>query len=88
MNRKISDRLDQGAQRVLEAAFHEAASLGETAVGTESLLLALATADSVTEGLLSEAGGEAANLRRMIVATRGPRPRRDHETLLATLGID
>jgi ATP-dependent Clp protease ATP-binding subunit ClpA len=88
VNRNIADRLDQAAQRVLEAAFHEAANLGEAAVGTESLLLALATADSVTKGLLSEAGGGAADLRRMMVASRRPRARRDHETLLATLGID
>lgn len=84
----MSGRLDQAAQHVLEAASFEAAALGEDAVGTECLLLALATADSVTAALLTERGGGIADLRRMIVATRSHRPRRDHETLLETLGVD
>ncbi len=88
MSRNLPDRLDEAARHVVEVAFHEAGNLGETAVGTESLLLALVTADSATQEVLTEAGGGVADLRRVIVTTRSPRPRRDHETLLATLGID
>jgi hypothetical protein len=81
-------RLNQAAQHTLEAAFEEAAKRGDEAVGTETLLLALATADSTTAGLLSRAGGDAAALQRVTLATRSPGPRPDHERLLEALGID
>jgi ATP-dependent Clp protease ATP-binding subunit ClpA len=84
------ERFDQPARKVLEAAFSEAARVGDEAVSTEHLLLALATADSLTGNLLGEAGAGAADLRRVLDATCLDRPNRrpDHETLLATLGID
>ncbi len=88
MSRNTYERLDDASKRVLEAAFTEAANMGEAVVGTESLLLALATADRLTERLLTAVGGSRADLHRVIVATRSPCPRRDHETLLETLGID
>jgi ATP-dependent Clp protease ATP-binding subunit ClpA len=81
-------RFNQAAQHTLEAAFEEAAKRSEGAVGTETLLLALATADNTTAGLLTRAGGDAAALQRVILATRSPGPRHDHERLLETLGID
>lgn len=49
------ERLDQSARHVLEIAGSEAASLEDDAVCTQHLLLALATADSVTARLLAEA---------------------------------
>jgi ClpA/ClpB-like protein len=84
------ERFDGSARKVLEAAFSEAARLGDDAMSTEHLLLALATADTVPGDLLAEAGAGASDLRRVFDATRGRRPSRrpDHETLLATLGID
>jgi ClpA/ClpB-like protein len=83
------ERFDQSATTVIKAAFSEAASLGDDAVGTEHVLVALATADTVTARLLTAAGGGAADIRR-VLAARGRRPnqRPDHETLLATLGVD
>ncbi|MGH9010732.1 MAG: Clp protease N-terminal domain-containing protein [Acidimicrobiia bacterium] len=84
------ERFDERATRVLKTAFAEAADLGDDAVGTEHLLLALATADSGTARLLAEAGADVAELRRRLAGAPGRRSdvRRDHETLLATLGID
>jgi ATP-dependent Clp protease ATP-binding subunit ClpA len=84
------ERLDPSAAKVLEAAFSEAAALGDDAICTEHLLLALATTDTMTARLLAEAGADSADIRRVFPATRGRRPNRhrDHETLLATLGID
>jgi len=83
------ERLDPSATKVLEAAFSEATSLGDDAICTEHLLLALATTDTLTARLLAEAGADGADIRR-VFATGGRRPsrHRDHETLLATLGID
>jgi ATP-dependent Clp protease ATP-binding subunit ClpA len=84
------ERFDESARKVLDAAFSEAARLGDPAVGTEHLLLALASADTVTARLLAEVGAGEADLRRIFDATRGRRPNRrpDHDTLLASLGID
>ena len=83
------ERFDQPATTVIKSAFAEAAMLGDDAVCTEHVLLALATADSVTGRLLTAAGGRPADIRR-ILAGRGrlPNRRRDHQELLATLGID
>lgn len=84
------ERLDHAARRVLRSAQSAAAGLGDQAVGTEHLLLALASADRTTARLLAEAGTSVADLRRIMVDRREPRPRRDpdFQTLLATLGID
>jgi Clp amino terminal domain, pathogenicity island component len=84
------ERFDERATRVMKAAYAEAAGLGDGAIGTEHLLLALATVDAATAGLLTEAGADVAELRRLVSAAPGrpPAMRRDHETLLATLGID
>ena len=83
------ERFDQPATKVIKAAFTEAANLGDDAVGTEHLLLALATATTVTARLLEESGAGAADIRRALAATHWqPRIRRDQETLLATLGVD
>src|SRR5947208_16631816 len=85
----VFERFDQPGTRVIKAAFSEAATLGDEAVATEHLLLALATADMATATLLLDAGAGAADLRR-VLAARGWRPtrRRDQEALLATLGVD
>ncbi|MGH7255045.1 MAG: Clp protease N-terminal domain-containing protein [Nitrospirales bacterium] len=82
--------MDPSARSVLEAAFDEGVNRKEAAVGTEDLLLALAAADGTTGMLLAEAGATAGDLHRVIEATRPPvaDERRDHETLLAALGID
>jgi ATP-dependent Clp protease ATP-binding subunit ClpA len=86
------ERLDPAAAKVLEAAFSEAAALDDDAISTEHLLLALANTDTATATarLVAEAGAHSADIRRVLAATRGHRPNRhrDHETLLATLGID
>ena len=84
------DRFDQAANDVLRAAFREAADLGDGAVGTEHLLLALATTDPVTANLLADAGVGAAALRRAVAGAPGRRGRRrrDHDALLAALGIE
>jgi Clp amino terminal domain, pathogenicity island component len=90
MNAGMFERFDPAARQVLEAAWAEAASLEDGAVATEHLLLALATADAVTATLLAEAGSDAADLRQAVKPRcdrRGARPR-DHDRLLATLGID
>jgi hypothetical protein len=80
---------DQPATKVIRAAFAEATNLGDDAVGTEHVLLALATATTVTARLLEEAGADAADIRRVLAARyRQPRMRRDQEALLATLGVD
>ncbi len=80
------ERLDQSARQVVEAAHHQAASLGDQVVMTEHLLLALASADNDTASLLQDAGVSAAALRQAVAPHSGRRP--GHETLLATLGID
>jgi ATP-dependent Clp protease ATP-binding subunit ClpA len=84
------ERFDERATRVLKTAFAEAADLGDDAVGTEHLLLALATADRGTARLLGDAGVDTAGLRRRRGAAPGRRAdvRRDHGALLAALGID
>jgi hypothetical protein len=80
---------DQPATKVIRTAFAEATNLGDDAVGTEHVLLALATATTVTARLLEEAGADAADIRRVLAARyRQPRMRRDQEALLATLGVD
>ncbi|MGH8985994.1 MAG: Clp protease N-terminal domain-containing protein [Acidimicrobiia bacterium] len=78
---------DQAAREVLEAARQEAADLGDEAVGTEHVLLALAGADRVTASLLAQAGASAATLRALAPRRHAGRPT-DNETLLAALGID
>ena len=83
------ERFDQPAARVMKAAFSEAAMLGDDAICTEHVLLALATVDPVTATLLTAAGGGTADIRRVLAARgRLPNRRRDHQELLATLGID
>lgn len=88
MPRSGFDRFDRAARRVLEVAWVEAAGLGDSAVGTEYLMLTLARSDATTSRLLAEAGVSVADLRRDIVGHRAPRPRPDPRALLATLGID
>lgn len=83
------ERFDQAATKVIDAAYAEAADLGDDALGTEHVLLALATATTVTARLLEEAGAGAADIRRVLAARYWqPNRRRDQETLLATLGVD
>jgi hypothetical protein len=82
------ERLDEPARRVVEAAVGVARERGESAVLTQHLLFALATADAVTGRLLAEAAG-GADLSGVVFTRRGRRPGEpDHERLLATLGID
>lgn len=83
------DRFDDSARRVLQAALDEAAAVGDDAMATEHLLLALATADQDTGRLLAEAGADPAEIRRVCERSgRGSNRRPDQETLLRTLGID
>ena len=83
------ERFDQAGTEVIRAAFAEAANLGDDAVATEHVLLALATATTVTARLLEEAGAGAADIRRVLGARHWqPSGRRDQGTLLATLGVD
>lgn len=84
------ERLDHAARHVLRSAQSEAAGLGDNRVGTEHLLLALASADRTTARLLADAGTSVADLRRITVERREPRPLRDPDCqiLLTTLGID
>ncbi|MGH8934188.1 MAG: Clp protease N-terminal domain-containing protein [Egibacteraceae bacterium] len=90
MNLRAFQRLDESATHVLEVAVSEAIGHSDDAVLTEHLLLALATADPVTGRLLADSDADAVQLRRAIVSPRSTRPggRQDHESLLATLGID
>jgi len=90
VNLSAVQRLDESTTHVLEVALSEAVGHGDDAVSTEHLLLALAIADPVTGRLLADAGADAVRLRRAISRPRGTRPagRQDHESLLATLGID
>jgi hypothetical protein len=82
------ERLDEPARRVVQAAVGVARERGESAVGTEHVLFALATADAVNGQLLTEAAG-GADLSGVVLARRGQGPGgADHEKLLATLGID
>jgi Clp amino terminal domain, pathogenicity island component len=82
------ERFDEPARRVVEAAVGAARERGDSAVLTQHLLFALATADAVTGRLLAEAAG-GADLSGVVLAGRGRRPgEADHERLLATLGID
>ena len=83
------EKFDQAATKVIKAAFAEAANLGDDAVGTEHVLLALATATTVTAQLLEEAGAGPGDIRRVLAARHWqPNRRRDQATLLATLGVD
>ena len=83
------ERFDQPATNVIKAAFAEAAMLGDDAICTEHILLALATVDAATARLLTAAGGDPSDIRRVLAARgRLPNRRRDHQELLATLGID
>lgn len=86
--RDLTDRFDEAARRVLNAAWNEATSLGENAVGTEHVLIALAGSDSTTAGVLAASGVSTTDLRRAFLKDRPPRPVPDHETLLSTLGVD
>lgn len=81
--------LDPAAGHVLRSAQDEAARFGDNAVGTEHLLLALATADRTTARLLANGGVTAADLRHIRASRRQSRPQRDpdYQTLLAALGI-
>ncbi|HVW32318.1 MAG TPA: Clp protease N-terminal domain-containing protein [Acidimicrobiia bacterium] len=89
MKRPMFERFDQPATKVIKAAFAEAAMLGDDAVCTEHILLALATVDPVTSRLLTGAGGSPGDIRRVLTARgRLPNRRRDHQELLATLGVD
>ena len=83
------ERFDQAATKVIKAAFAEAANLGDDAVGTEHVLVALATATTASARLLEEAGAGPGDIRRVLAARHWqPNRRRDQETLLATLGVD
>jgi Clp amino terminal domain, pathogenicity island component len=83
------ERFDRAATAVIKSAFAEAAMRGDDAVGTEHLLVALATATTPTAKLLEEAGAGVTDIRRVLATThRQSTLRRDQETLLATLGID
>lgn len=82
------ERLDQSATEVIKVAFAEAAEFGDGAVGTEHLLLALATADASTARLLAAAGCPAAEIRRAVAMRHQPNGGRDQATLLASLGVD
>ncbi len=83
------ERFDQAGNKVIKAAFAEATNLGDNAVATEHVLLALATATTVTARLLEDAGAGAADIRRVLAARhRQPNRHRDQETLLATLRVD
>ena len=90
MNSGMFERFDPAARHVLETAWTEAGTLQDDAVATEHLLLALATADTVTPNLLAEVGSSAADVRQAIAARCDRRLDRahDHDSLLATLGID
>ena len=90
MKPPMFQRFDPSATTVIEAAFTEAGNRGDDAVGTEHVLLALATANTVTARLLAEAGGSPADIRQAFASSRYRRrdPRRDHDSLLATLGVD
>jgi ATP-dependent Clp protease ATP-binding subunit ClpA len=82
-------RLDASTERVLEAALNAAIQQGEHAIATQHLLLALATADPVTGQLLADAGADETRLRSALFGPSRTRfGRQDHESLLATLGID
>jgi hypothetical protein len=80
--------LDQAARHVLDVASREAVRQ-QTAIGTEDLLVALASADTTTARLIADAGANPMELRRVIGVLRPGLSRpRDPDTLLATLGID
>lgn len=87
---KLWQRLDRAARHVLRSAQGEAARFGDRTVGTEHLLLALASADRTTRRLLANAGVTAADLRRIMASRREHSPQRDpdYETLLATVGVN
>jgi hypothetical protein len=83
------ERLDQAAQDALSAAYDDALRLGDNAIGTEHVLLALASTGSVAARLLREAGFDADVLRLALTTGRtGHDQRRDHAMLLGALGID
>jgi ClpA/ClpB-like protein len=84
------ERFDASAAEVIKAAFSEAASVGDDAVGTEHVLLALATVDTATARLLAEAGCTAADICRVLAARASQPPIKgpDHQEVLATLGVD
>jgi ATP-dependent Clp protease ATP-binding subunit ClpA len=83
------DRLDQAAHDVMHAAFQHAVALNDTSVATEHVLLALATTDATTSRLLAGAGSDPEQLRQVLSSRVDRRGRpRNHDTLLATLGID
>jgi hypothetical protein len=71
------ERFDQRANKVIKAAFAEAAMLGDDAVCTEHILLALATVDSVTARVLTAAGGSPASRPPGAPGDARRRPRRD-----------
>lgn len=82
------ERLDHAARDVLTAAHREAADREDSAVGTEHLLLALASANRTTARLLANAGSSAADVR---ITVNRIQPRlshaADHEALLTSIGI-
>jgi ATP-dependent Clp protease ATP-binding subunit ClpA len=82
------ERLDPAAQHVLRAAFTHAVALNDTSLTTEHVLLALATADATTSRLLTGAGCDVEQLRQALSYRLGGGRPRDHDSLLATLGID
>lgn len=83
------ERFDRAGNDVINAAFAEAAARGDNAVATEHVLLALATATTLTARLLEEAGAGAGDIRRVLAAREGhPNRRCEPETLLAALGVD
>jgi hypothetical protein len=89
VNLRAFQRLDASTEEVLEAALNAAIQQGDHAIATQHLLLALATADPVTGQLLADAHADGRRLRGVLIRPSRPRfGRQDHESLLATLGID
>jgi ATP-dependent Clp protease ATP-binding subunit ClpA len=86
--RRLVDQLDDDARHILDEAWDEAERLGDNAVGTEYLLIALATSHPDTARLLATAGVTATELHHTFITDRGPRRRPDDQTLQATLGVD
>lgn len=84
------ERLDPSARRIFERAQHEARQLDHRYIGTEHLLLTLASDDPVTASVLAVRGIGPAEIRGEIVSIigRGQPEQRNPDVLLAALGID
>jgi hypothetical protein len=86
----VFERLDEHSRRAMDVAEREARALDHNYLGTEHLVLGLASEDEAVAALLVDRGCGADDIRREILTLigRGHPAAGRQDALLASLGID